>query len=173
MPWQRWQHCWSVRYWPYHSSCILRTAEVIYKMRYRISSLYVMTSDASWLTITFRSMDTKESPSLHCTAPSTWLMDLLLIICTVFFWVSRKCYLNFSSIKLIEVMLIIIYDIPTKVWHCGCFGVAKIECDKSFMQLDTCNDCLLNGVHVPDIIQRKPQKIDDLGHWKGEQYGIL
>lgn len=42
----------------------------------------------------------------------------------------------------------------------------KIEC----MQLETCNDRLLNGVRVPDIIQRKPQKIEDLGHWKGEQY---
>ena len=45
----------------------------------------------------------------------------------------------------------------------------KIECDKN-MQLDTCNNRLLNGVRVPDLIQIKPQKIDDLGHWKGKQY---
>ena len=47
--------------------------------------------------------------------------------------------------------------------------VTKIECDKNIMQLDTCNDRLLNGVRVPDLIQRKPQKID-LGPWKGKQY---
>ena len=45
----------------------------------------------------------------------------------------------------------------------------KIERDKNIMQLDTCNDRLLNGVRVPDLIRRKPPKID-LGHWKGKQY---
>lgn len=45
----------------------------------------------------------------------------------------------------------------------------NIECDRTIMQLDTCNDRLLNGVRVPDIIQRKPQKIDELGHWKGKE----
>ena len=46
----------------------------------------------------------------------------------------------------------------------------KIEYDITIMQLDTCTDRLLNGVRVPDLIQRKPQKIDNLGHWKGKQY---
>ena len=110
-------------------------------------------------------MDTKESPSLHCTAPSTWLMDLLLIICIVFFWVSQRCYLSFGSIKLIEVMFI-----TYQQRYVDATVLLKIECDKNIMQLDTCNDRLLNGVRVPDIIQRKPQKIDDLGHWKGKQY---
>lgn len=109
-------------------------------------------------------MDTKESPSLRCTAPSIWLMDLLLIICIAFFWVSQRCYLSFGSIKLIEVMLI-----TYQQRYMDATVLLKIERDKN-MQLDTCKDRLLNGVRVPDLIQRKPQKIDDLGHWKGKQY---
>ena len=41
----------------------------------------------------------------------------------------------------------------------------KIECDKNIMQLDTCNDRLLNGVRVPE----KAPKNRRLRTWKGKQ----
>ena len=101
--------------------------------------------------IKFSFVDTKESPSLHCTAPTTWLMDLLLIVYIAFFWVSQRCYLSFGSMKLIEVMLI-----TYQQRYVDATVLLKIECDKN-MQLDTCNDHLLECVYLI-LFRESPKK---------------